>query len=246
MNSSYKVVIPARYQSSRLPGKPLVKIAGIPMIERTWRQCLKTVPAEDIIIATDDERIIDHCNSIGAISKMTPESCLTGTDRVAALLEHYDVNYFINVQGDEPVLNPQDLSDIITETIKGTFDVINGFAPIVTEEEFFSRSVPKVICTNDNQLMYMSRGPVPANKSGKFVKGWRQICIYSFSRKALELFGSVNGKTPMEEIEDIEILRFVELGMPVKMIPMSDQSIAVDNPEDILKVETYLKSIAHV
>ncbi|MEX2437631.1 MAG: 3-deoxy-manno-octulosonate cytidylyltransferase [Candidatus Babeliales bacterium] len=237
----YKVIIPARYHSTRLPGKPLVLIDGVSMIERTWRQCRKAVPNEMVVIATDDQRIIEHCNTFGAQAVMTPDTCETGTDRIAALLNRFDVDYFINVQGDEPLMNPDDLNLIINETLKGNYDVINGYAPISKEEEFRSFSVPKVIFNSKKMLMYMSRGAIPVTKANKFIESWRQICIYSFSRKALEIFKSFKKKTPIERIEDIEILRFLELNIPVKMLLMSDNSIAVDHPEDVEKVAAILK-----
>ena len=237
----YFVIIPARYESSRLPGKPLIKIAGIPMIERTYKQCIKNIPKENVIIATEDERIKKHCESIGARVFMTPPDCNTGTDRVTSLLDSLDADVFINVQGDEPLLNPKDLLDVIEEAKKGEYDVINGYSPVTNEEQFRSRTIPKVVFQPDGRLVYMSRSPIPSNKEGEFKKAWRQICIYSFSRKALESFRLQNKKTPLEDIEDIEILRFIELGMPVKMIQLSDHSISVDVPEDVKKVEKELK-----
>lgn len=237
----YVVIIPARYESSRLPGKPLIKIAGMPMIERTYKQCIKNVPKEQVVIATEDERIKKYCESIGARVFMTPSDCHTGTDRVASLLDSLDADIFINVQGDEPLLNPKDLLDVIAEAKKGEYDIINGYSPITDEKQFRNKAIPKVVFKPDGTLAYMSRSPIPSNKKGEFKKAWRQICIYSFSRKALELFRSQKEKTPLEEIEDIEILRFIELGMSVKMIPLSDHSIAVDVPEDVKLVEKELK-----
>ncbi len=236
----YIVIIPARYEASRLPGKPLIKIAGVPMIERTYRQCLKAVPNTSIIIATDDDRIKDHCEAIGANVVMTSTDCKTGTDRVASLLDSLDADLFINVQGDEPIFNPKDLSDMIAEAQKGEHDVINGYSPITDEEQFRSSMIPKVVFRQDGTLMHMSRSPIPSNKNREFKKAWRQICVYSFSRKALELYRSQEEKTTLEEIEDIEILRFCELNMPVKMIPLSDHSISVDVFDDVGRVERAL------
>ena len=152
----------------------------------------------------------------------------------------YVADIFINVQGDEPVFNPEDLLTIIAEAKKGEHDVINGYSPITDEEQFRSRHIPKMVFREDGTLMHTSRSPIPSDKKGTFRQAWRQICVYSFSRKALELFRS-RGKTTLEEIEDLEILRFCELGMPVKMILLSDHSIAVDVPEDVLRVEEELK-----
>lgn len=237
----YVLVIPARLRSTRLPGKPLVKIAGVPMIERTYKRCLQAVPNEKIIIATEDESVKEHCESIGANVAITSAECLTGTDRVAELLDTIDVDMFINVQGDEPLVNPADIQHVIEVATMGEFDIVNGFAPIVDEAQYYSRMIPKVLFSKDGNLLYMSRGPIPAHKEEKFLSAWRQICIYGFSRKALETFRSQKRKTALEEIEDIEILRFIELGHRVQMIELSDESIAVDVPEDVAKVEKALK-----
>lgn len=237
---NYVVVIPARYKSTRLPGKPLIPIAGVPMIERTYRQCIKSVSPEQVIVATDDERIASHCKSIGARVLMTPEECETGTDRVACLLDIVDADVFINVQGDEPILSPADLSKMVLEVEKGKYDVINGFSKITDENQFFSRTVPKVVMDKEDMLLYMSRGSVPHNKEGTFVKAYRQICIYGFSREALSFFGQNKQKTPLESIEDIEILRLVENKVPVKMIELSGDSLAVDVPDDVNRVEAFL------
>jgi len=236
----YLVVIPARYQSSRLPGKPLVSIAGIPMIERTYHQCVQAVPADKVVVATDDQRIFDHCTSIGAHAVMTPEDCKTGTDRIASLLDQFSVDVFINVQGDEPVLNPDDLTAVIKAAQKNSKNIINGYAEITDQEQFFSGTVPKVVCRPDGTLLYMSRSPIPSNKEGNFIKAHRQICIYSFPRHALEAFRQQKEKTSLEKIEDIEILRLLELGYVVEMIELSGDSIAVDVPDDVEKVEHML------
>ena len=241
-NCTFKVVIPARYESSRFPGKPLVKIAGKSMIERTWEQCLKVVSKEDILIATDDERIMDHCNRIGAIAVLTPEDCLTGTDRVASLLDRLDEDYLVNVQGDEPIMNPDDLQLLIEETKTGKYEVLNGYTPILDEELYRSRSVPKVLFDEEGFLLYMTRAAAPASKNGSFKKAWRQVCIYSFSREALKKFRCEDRKTKLESIEDVEILRFLEMGIKVKMIPMSGKSVPVDFSEDVEKVEKLINS----
>lgn len=237
----YIVVIPARYQSVRLPGKPLVKIDGVPMIERTYRQCLQAVEPQNILIATDDQRIFDHCQSIGANVKMTSIECETGTDRIASLLDDVNADIFINVQGDEPILDPNDLRKVIKVAQENRSVVINGYSQITDQEQFFSRTVPKVVFRPDGSLLYMSRNPVPINKAGEFKVGWRQICVYAFTREALSLYGPGKTKSPLEAIEDIEILRLLEAGIPVQMIELSGNSLAVDVPDDITRVEAILR-----
>ena len=239
----YVVVIPARYQSTRLPGKPLVDLCGVPMVVRTYRQCLEAVEAKNIYVATDDERIADECRRYDVQVVMTSEDCLTGTDRIAEVAKSIKVDTYINVQGDEPVFNPKDIIQLIDEAAKHPDDIINGYCAISAAEDHASGSVPKVVMRPDGRLLYMSRAPIPTTKKHEFVKAWRQVCAYAFPRAALEAFSSSAGKTQLEKIEDIEILRFLELGFEVRMIEMSDDSIAVDNPEDVAKVEARLRQL---
>jgi 3-deoxy-manno-octulosonate cytidylyltransferase (CMP-KDO synthetase) len=237
------VVIPARYESSRLPGKPLVELCGVPMIIRTWRQCVKVVPPSQVLIATDDLRIARICSESGVQYMMTSESCLTGTDRVAEVAEKITASSYINVQGDEPAFNPDDLEAIIKAANAYPNDVINGYCPIEDEHEFRSPTIPKVIVRPDNRLLYMSRAAIPTGKTLQFYGALRQVCAYAFPPQALREFSLARQKTPMEGIEDIEILRFLELGYEVRMLPLSSQSISVDLPEDIPRVETRIREL---
>lgn len=234
------LVIPARMKSTRLPGKPLVDILGKSMIQRTYEQCLKAFPAEKIYVATDSEIIKKHCEERNIQVIMTSENCLTGTDRVAEVSNIIQADYYINVQGDEPVINPRDIIDVEKAIPLYSGAIINGYAPIREEKMWKSASTPKVVVRQDGRLLYMSRSPVPGNKNGQFEKGWRQICIYAYPKAALDAFVLTGRKTEIEEIEDLEILRFLEMGFEVQMVSLSDESIAVDHPEDVEKVCKYL------
>ncbi|WP_207882207.1 3-deoxy-manno-octulosonate cytidylyltransferase [Pseudomonas sp. 30_B] len=233
----YAVIIPARYQSSRLPGKPLVQLNGVPMIVRTYGQCLKACPAERIHVATDDDRIREVCEQHGISVLMTSSQCLTGTDRLAECAQQLDADIFINVQGDEPVFNPDDLRRMIKACSQWPGEVLNGYCAIEEEEQFRSTSTPKVVLRPDGRLLYMSRATIPGTKSNEFVRGWRQVCLYAFPRESLAAFAACDSKTPLESLEDIEILRFLELGWEVRMLELSQDSIAVDNPEDVAAAE---------
>ena len=237
----YVIVIPARYQSKRLPGKPLAKIGGLPMIVRTYNQCSKVVSKNKIIVATDSLKIKKVCDEYKIKSIITSNKCLTGTDRVAEVAKKIKCNFYINVQGDEPFFNPNDLKLLIKEAKKNSKEIINGYAEIKDKKLFFSSSIPKLVFDKKGYLLYMSRGPIPSNKKFEFKKAWRQICAYSFPRKALFDFAKSKNKTQIESIEDIEILRFLEQGYKVKMIKMSNKSLAVDNNEDLEKAKIYLK-----
>lgn len=234
------VVIPARYQSSRLPGKPLVDLCGKTMIQRVIERCSQAELAKEVIVLTDSHEILEEVHKWNGNAVMTPSSCLTGTDRCAAFALNSDYDYFVNVQGDEPLLDPEDLNEIIRHARNHPNLVINGYAPIESEEEYRSRHTPKVVLDPSGRLLYMSRSPIPGNKADTFQGSHRQICIYGFPKQALVEFAAHPGKTPLEDIEDIEILRFLELGLEVRMVKLSGNSVAVDRMEDVERVRKLL------
>jgi len=236
------IIIPARYKSSRLPGKPLKDIQGKSMIHRTYEKCLEALPAQDVYIATDNTTIQQHCEHFNANVIMTSSSCLTGTDRIAEAVRQIECDVVINVQGDEPVINPNDIKKIIDAARQYPGEIINGIAGIDTEEEFNNPSIPKVVTAPNGKLLYMSRGAIPTTKQLEFKSSWKQICIYAFPLDSLEAFAQQTAKTPLEQIEDIEILRFIEMGYEVRMIELSGSSFAIDTPEDLERVQEYLNA----
>lgn len=238
----YLVVIPARFQSSRLPGKPLVDIHGKSMLQLTYEQCIKVVEKEHVFVATDNQAIFDHCLNLDIQVAMTSPDCLTGTDRIAEFSKKHYADVFINVQGDEPLMNPHDILKVLEAAKKYPNEVINGYCEFDDVKSYHSLTIPKVVFRPDGRLLYMSRSPIPGNKTGNFIKSWRQICVYSFPKKALEDFSSTANKTVLEQEEDIEILRFLEMNYEVRMIELSSDSIAVDTLEDLEIVRNILKN----
>ena len=124
------VVIPARYTSSRFPGKPLIDLLGKTMIERVWERCCLAHPKEEVYVATEDQRIVDHCIQKGIQCILTTDHCLTGTDRIAEVAQQIKADYYVNVQGDEPVINPDDIKNIIALLQPGSSVIYNGFCAI--------------------------------------------------------------------------------------------------------------------
>ena len=238
----YAIVIPARYQSSRFPGKPLADILGRPMIQHVWERCCLAVDTSLVYIATDSDKIREVAEDFGAQVIMTSSTCLTGTDRLAQANKQLNCDFIINVQGDEPLINPEDIKAVINEYEKAPNTIINAMCRLEDEQEFRSFTVPKVVTSKSGNLLYMSRSPIPVTKSNQFHSGYKQVCIYAFSKEHLEFFASHQEKTQIEAIEDIEILRFLENDIPVKMIKVEASSIAVDVPEDIDKVINGLKA----
>lgn len=229
----FLLVIPARFRSSRFPGKPLADLCGKSLIRHVWDKCVQAVGAEEVVIATDDESIQSHCLSQGMQVVMTSSQCLTGTDRVCEVALKIKRDIYINVQGDEPLIDSKDILKILDTARSHRDTIINGMCPIEDEEDFYSPNVPKVITTPDRKLIYMSRSPVPTGKKHEFIGAMRQVCIYAFPRNAILEFGRHKEKTKIEEIEDIEILRFLEMGKDVRMVEVNGSPLAVDTPEDL-------------
>ena len=234
---NFLIVIPARFKSSRYPGKPLADINGKSMIQRVWEKCVIAAGSSNVLVATDDERIINHCSENGILSVLTSDECLTGSDRVyeVALNNHADI--YINVQGDEPMINPEDIKKVIEFSRKNNSNVVNAMCAIEEERDFISPNIPKVVTREDGRLLYMSRAPIPARKHYEFKSAMKQVCIYAFPRDLLLEYGSQKNKTSLESIEDLEILRFLEMGNEVLMIEIPASSIAVDIPEDLERVK---------
>jgi 3-deoxy-manno-octulosonate cytidylyltransferase (CMP-KDO synthetase) len=241
-DSDFAIVIPARYRSTRFPGKPLAEIIGKPMIQHVWERCIEALNPSDVFVATDDERIRKACEGFGASVLMTSDQCLTGTDRVAEAALQLDHSFIVNVQGDEPMIDAKDILTVADAFRSGDGGVVNAMAPIVEEREYWSPNVPKVVTDPNGRLQYMSRAPIPANKAKTFEKAWKQVCIYAFSREHLARFSAASEKGPLESIEDIEILRFIEMGIGVSLVELASTSMAVDTPEDLEQVVRALSS----
>ncbi len=233
---NFSVIIPARYKSSRFPGKPLIDICGKPMIQHVWERCCDAVGSDRVYVATEDENIATVVQAFCGQFIMTSDSCLTGTDRLAEANQQLNCDFVINVQGDEPLINPNDIITIINEYIAHPEQVVNAMCKITSQDEFNSLNVPKVVCNKNSSLLYMSRAGVPLSKTGQFKFAYKQVCIYAFSKSHLELFHTMTDKTPLEKVEDIEILRFLEEGINVKMVEVEQGSLAVDIPSDVDKI----------
>lgn len=232
----FVIVIPVRYDSQRLPGKPLIKILGKEMILRTLEQCKKSKYAKNIYIVTDSKKILNLLkkNNFNSVI-MSSKKYVTGTDRIAYFAKKIKAKTYINVQGDEPIINPSDINKIIEFSKKYPSQVINGYSQIKRKKDILSNHIPKVVVNNFKNLIYISRSPIPYINKYKNHVYYKQICIYAFPRKKLIQIYK-NKKSPLEKIEDIEILRFVENNINVKMIKMSGLSKAVDTQSDIKEI----------
>jgi 3-deoxy-manno-octulosonate cytidylyltransferase (CMP-KDO synthetase) len=235
MKDEYLLVIPVRLASKRLPNKPLIDFNGVPMIIATAINCAKVIPKKNIIIATDSIKIQALSKRYDFNCIVTSKKCLTGTDRLAEVAKKIKKKYYINLQGDEPIFDLKDIKKFLDFAKKNKSKILNGYCIIKSKKEFQSANTPKVVFDKMNRLLYMSRSEIPGNKKRKFICGFRQVCIYSFPRKKLLKFAENKKKNFFEKIEDIEILRFLEIGEVVKMIKLSSNSMSVDTKEDYIK-----------
>jgi 3-deoxy-manno-octulosonate cytidylyltransferase (CMP-KDO synthetase) len=242
------VIIPARYESSRFPGKPLVKLLGKPMIIWVAELSALAVGQDNVYVATDDERISKIVTNAGFNIVMTSKRCLTGTDRVAEAASKIKSDIYVNVQGDEPTINPKDISNIIKAKKLHFDEVINGYCAISKDENPFNTNIPKVIFNEDNQMIYMSRQAIPGTKDTKkrSINYFKQVCIYAFTLDELNQYVGYGRKSYLEKYEDIEIIRFLEWGKKIRMVKTEPGSLAVDTLEDVKIVEDRLSNLHDV
>lgn len=235
-------VIPARYKSSRFESKPLCMIKNIPMVKRTYEQAKKSTLLDELVVATESEKIKEYCESENIPVVMTSDTCLTGTDRIAEVARSVEADLYVNIQGDEPVIDPKSIDEVVAEykLYGDEYIAYNLYKFTDDNEEIQADTIIKTITNEKDELMYMSRLGVPFNKSTNAPKYKKQVCVYGFTKKALEVFAS-RAKTLNELHEDIEILRFVDMGYKVKMKETKVDSIAVDVPSDVIKVEKFLE-----
>lgn len=239
------VIIPARYASSRYPGKPLVPLLGKPMVIWVAERAMAAVGRENVYIATEDDRISDVVRASGFQALMTSSSALTGTDRVAEAAGKVQADCYINLQGDEPLVNPQDILHIVETKQQHPDLIINAYTWVGQEEDPKSVNIPKVITNESGLMVYMSRQCIPGFKDTAMApdKIMKQVCIYAFSKDELDAYRAFGRKGRLEATEDIEILRFLELNRKVLMVEATPGSLAVDVPSDVEPVERELERL---
>lgn len=234
------IVIPARMNGTRLPGKPLIEILGKTIIWRVWDRCRQVINSNDIYIATEDKIIYDFCKEHGINCVITGPAG-TAIDRIKLFSDKVSADAYINVQGDEPIVNPEDIKAILEYNSKHPNRVVFGKTK-ANEVEFKDVSKAKVVCDIYDKLLYSSRAGIPIDNNGNFISSERAIWIYAFNREALEKYYEYKDKTPLEKIEDNEIIRFLEIGIPVYCVDVIGDSWAVDTPEDVEIVKHKLEN----
>jgi 3-deoxy-manno-octulosonate cytidylyltransferase (CMP-KDO synthetase) len=244
-------VIPARFASTRLMGKPLADIGGKPMLQHTWESAKKSKLLQDVVIAVDDEKVAHVARDFGATVYITPKNVNSGSDRIAIVAELIpDADIIVNIQGDEPFIKGRMIDEAIEPHLfDPTVNISTLAKRIKTVEDLKAVSIPKVVFDYDNIAMYFSRSPIP------FVRGartnmerlqrceiYKHIGLYVYSRESLFQFTQL-APTDLEQAEQLEQLRMLENGMKIKVVVTEYENLAVDTPEDLERARRYYKHL---
>ncbi|BCR05496.1 3-deoxy-manno-octulosonate cytidylyltransferase [Desulfuromonas versatilis] len=242
-------LIPARYASSRFPGKPLAEIAGKPMIQWVYERTSRSALVDRVIVATDDERIRQAVQAFGGEVQMTRSDHPTGTDRLAEVAARIETDIVVNVQGDEPLIDPR-MIDMAVEPLTTDPSIPMGTlkTPIASVEEFLNPNVVKVVTDREGFALYFSRAPIPhprdfadgLQEQFQELQACKHIGLYVYRRDFLLAYPGLP-VTPLENLEKLEQLRALEHGHKIRVVETSLSSLGVDTPEDLEKVREYLK-----
>ena len=234
------VVIPARYGSTRLPGKPLVALAGKPMIQRVYEQARQAQRVDRVIVATDDERIVKAVESFGGEARMTRADHRTGTERVAEVAAHTEGDVFVNVQGDEPLLDPVAVDTAVNALLEEPAAAIATVAtPLQSAADIMDPNVVKTVLDFDGNALYFSRAPIPwvRDSASKIqVRHLKHLGLYVFQRDALLEYPTLP-QGELERIEQLEQLRWMENGWKIRVAEVAHDAVSVDVPADVERVE---------
>ena len=236
------VVIPARYGSTRLPGKPLLDLEGKPMIQRTFESVTRSTSAGEIVVATDDERIKNAVEAFGGCAAMTSSRHRSGTERVAEVATDRDAEVIVNVQGDEPLLEPE-MIDRVCEVLHENPEtpMATLAAPIEDEADFLNPDIVKVVLNKRGWALTFSRAPIPFMRNG-FIPGLAlgHMGIYAYRKEFLLAYPKLE-ETPLERSERLEQLRVLEYGFHISVGIVLARTLGVDTEEDLAQVRDILK-----
>src|ERR1700694_4329622 len=236
-------VIPARMASSRFPGKPIAKLAGLPMIQHVWARARMCKKLDAVYVATCDEQIRDVARSFGAEAIMTSDRHERASDRMAEVAGSVQADVYVLIQGDEPMIRPS-MIDLALEPLERDASVVcsNLAAPIHSEEEFMDRNTVKVVMDLKGDALYFSRSPLPYPFTPPFrqVRAFKQVCIIPFRAGFLHTYTRLS-PTPLEMAESIDMLRALEHGFPVRLVECYAETHSVDTAGDLARVEALMR-----
>jgi len=240
-------VIPARYASTRFPGKMLAPVAGKPLVRWVVERVQLAERLDEVMLATDDQRIADAATDWGVKVVMTRNDHPSGTDRMAEAAKHIDADVLVNIQGDEPLIEPE-LIDGLVECIVGAsgYDMATAAVPIHLERELFDPSVVKVVMGDDHRALYFSRAPIPHFRDQSVFDAlkcelhFRHLGIYAYTKSFLERYVAAS-PAPLEHAEKLEQLRALHIGGRMKVVIAEAMGPGIDEPEDVAKAEAAMR-----
>lgn len=233
-------IIPARYASTRFPGKPLVDLKGKPMIQRVYEGASACKSLDEVIVATDDQRIYDAVQAFGGKVEMTAESHPSGTDRCGEVAEKYDADVIVNVQGDEPLVNPGQIDTLCSAFEDDTVSIATLGHTQVSPEDLDDINRVKVVCDANGNALYFSRSPIPSvERASDDIKAsfpfMRHIGLYAYRKNTLKALVELK-PCDLEQMEALEQLRWMYYGYEIRVIPTDIETPNIDTPEDLEKV----------
>lgn len=238
------VVIPARYASTRLPGKPLVQLAGKPMVQLVYERAKGAQTVHRVLVATDDQRIMDAVTAFGGEARMTRSDHRSGTERIAEVAVHEPGDVFVNVQGDEPLIDPVAIDTAVGALLEEPQAPISTVAtPIRHAGDIMDPNVVKTVLDFDGNALYFSRAPIPWIRDTQqkvHVKYWKHLGLYVFQREALLEYPTLP-QGELEKIEQLEQLRWLENGWKIRVAEVAHDAVSVDVPEDVARVEKLMQ-----
>lgn len=241
--SKVAIIIPARYASTRLPGKPLIKIHDKTIIQWVYERACQSKLAQEVIIATDDERIYQSVKEFGGHVKMTASSHQSGSDRIAEIAkENPDLKIIVNVQGDEPLITSESIDNAINCLISDkNADISTLIREITEQEEISNPNIVKVVTDNFGKALYFSRAAIPYERVSGHAKFYAHIGLYAYRRNSLLKMTELP-QTNLEKAECLEQLRALQNGMTIKTVVVDYKPIGIDTPEDVEEFKRYLQS----
>jgi 3-deoxy-manno-octulosonate cytidylyltransferase (CMP-KDO synthetase) len=248
------VIIPARYDSTRFPGKPLYPLRGKPVIQHVYENSKRAELVDDITTTTDSETIFENVLAFGGKAVMTDKTHPSGTDRIAEVAGSSDCDIIVNVQGDEPLIRPEMIKDVITILADKRASMGSLYKKIENTKEIADPNVVKVVFDEEGFALYFSRAPIPFSRDdwrnlndvsqiphGSYVIAYKHIGIYSYRKEALLAFARMK-PTKLEQTEKLEQLRALENGMKIKLKETCFETYGIDTPEDLERVEKCLST----
>jgi len=244
-------IIPARYGSTRFEGKLLADLCGKPVIQHTWENAKKSKSIEDLIIATDDKRIYNFSKGFGAKVIYTSKAHKSGSDRLTEVLNSIDTRVVVNIQADEPLLDPSMIDDVVDPILKDeSIDIATLCHKIKNERDFLDPNVVKVVMDRKGFALYFSRAPIPYNsnqgqsldgaRTRRIISYYKHIGLYAYTKDFLFTFKSLP-QSRLEKIEKLEQLRVIENGYKIKVIETKFDTVGIDTPEDLEKAVELIK-----